>query len=53
LNIKDLDFKYEKSDDNILKKLNLSIKENEKIVIRGKTGSGKTTFFKVLTGLYP
>jgi len=34
----------------ILKDLNLTIMKNELIVIKGKSGSGKTTFLKLLTG---
>lgn len=53
LDIKGLKFKYDKSEENILENLNIQLKQGEKILIRGKTGSGKTTLFKVLTGLYP
>lgn len=36
----------------ILKNLNFDIKENEKVFIVGKTGSGKTILFKTLIGFY-
>lgn len=36
----------------ILENINLEIKENEKIFIVGKTGSGKTILFKTLIGFY-
>ena len=37
--------------DDIELKINLEIKENEFIAIKGKSGSGKTTFLRVLAGL--
>ncbi len=46
-----VDFKYEKSD-YILKELNLNIKPNQFIGIVGTTGSGKTTFAKLLLRFY-
>lgn len=36
----------------ILKNLNFKISENEKVLIVGKTGSGKTILFKTLIGFY-
>ena len=36
----------------ILKNVNFEIKENEKVFIVGKTGSGKTILFKTLIGFY-
>ena len=30
----------------------MRIEPGEKVIIRGKTGGGKTTLFKILTGLY-
>lgn len=36
----------------ILKDLNFKINENEKVLIVGKTGSGKTILFKTLIGFY-
>ena len=38
--------------ENILENINLEIKENEKVFIVGKTGSGKTILFKTLIGFY-
>ena len=32
---------------------NLAIKHGEKVLIKGKTGAGKTTLFRVLSGLWP
>ncbi len=36
----------------LLKDINLEINENEKVLIVGKTGSGKTILFKTLIGFY-
>ena len=46
-----VDFKYEKNN-YILKDLNLNIKPNQFIGIVGTTGSGKTTFAKLLLRFY-
>ena len=48
--IKDLNFSYNKSIP-ILKKLNIEIKPFDKIGIVGKTGSGKSTFVDLFSGL--
>lgn len=37
----------------MLENINLRIKSGDRIVLKGKTGAGKTTLFKVLMGLYP
>ena len=52
LEIRNLNFKYEKNDENILSNLNLSINSGEKIGIVGNSGSGKSTLLKILSGLY-
>ena len=43
-----LSFYYE-NDNYILKNLNLNIKEKEKILFQGKSGSGKSTFCQILS----
>jgi len=48
LKIEELEISIEKT--NILKKLNLEIKENEIHVIMGPNGSGKSTLSKILAG---
>lgn len=40
------------SEKNLLENINLSIKENDKVLIIGESGSGKTTFAKLLTKEY-
>ncbi len=48
LNIKDLSIFYQ--DNEILKKLNLSVAENEIICLMGSSGCGKSTFLSALNG---
>lgn len=48
--IKNLGFKYK--DEPVLENLNLTIYNGEKIGIVGKSGCGKSTFFKLLLKLY-
>jgi Fe-S cluster assembly ATP-binding protein len=48
LSIKNLTVKAE---ENILKDINLEIKDGEKVVLFGPNGSGKSTLFKVIMGL--
>jgi ABC-type bacteriocin/lantibiotic exporter with double-glycine peptidase domain len=38
---------------NIIKNLNLNISFGDKVLVLGKSGSGKTTFLKILSGLTP
>ena len=45
-------FKYENANDYIFQNLNLKISNNKKIAIVGENGSGKTTFIKLLLGVY-
>lgn len=45
-------FKYPGTDEYVLKDVQLTIEENEKISIVGPNGAGKTTFIKLLCGFY-
>lgn len=49
--IKNLNFSYD-DNKNILKDINLEIKENEKVLILGNSGSGKSTILKLLKKYY-
>ena len=49
IELKNINFNYK--DNKILKDLNLEIKKNSIIAIQGSSGSGKTTFLNILTGL--
>jgi ABC-type multidrug transport system fused ATPase/permease subunit len=52
IEVKNLHFSYLGKSKNILKNINLKIKEGSKVAIFGKTGSGKTTFLNLLLGLF-
>jgi len=51
ISFKDISFKYEDHKDYILNNLNIEIKHNSSLGIFGKSGSGKTTFLDILSGL--
>nr|WP_321265437.1 ATP-binding cassette domain-containing protein [uncultured Sulfurimonas sp.] len=51
INIKSCNFKYPNSDKNIINIKSLSIKSGVHIFLRGKSGSGKSTFLNLLTGI--
>lgn len=51
LKFDNLYFNYEKSKKNILQGFNFSIKSGEKVGVFGESGSGKSTFIKILCGL--
>ncbi len=54
LKIKDLSFAYEGIGEvPSLNKVSLQIHKGERVALIGESGSGKTTFLKVLHGLYP
>ncbi|MGC8611373.1 MAG: ABC-F family ATP-binding cassette domain-containing protein [Athalassotoga sp.] len=48
LKIEDLEMRF--GDNLLFEKVNLQVKEGEKIVLIGPNGSGKTTFLKILNG---
>lgn len=51
--LKNLSFAYpDRTDENVLKNLDLVIKKNEKVGIVGKSGGGKSTLVKLLLGFY-
>lgn len=49
---RNLSFKYKNTDRNILSDLNFDIGLGKTTVLWGESGSGKTTFINLLTGLY-
>ena len=49
LEISDLSFAYDKK--NVLNNVSFKLKEKDILCIMGKNGSGKTTMFKVLSGI--
>jgi len=52
ISFRNVDFSYPNTDRQILKDINVQIKQGEKIAIVGENGSGKTTFVNLLCGLY-
>lgn len=46
-----INFKYDDSDQSIIKNLSFEIKKNETLGISGKSGSGKTTLLNIISGL--
>lgn len=52
IEFKDVCFSYKGSNFEVLKNINITIKEGEKVAILGKIGSGKSTFVKLLQNLY-
>lgn len=52
IEFKDVRFTYPGSEREILKGINLKIRQGEKIAIIGENGSGKSTFVSLLNGLY-
>ena len=50
--LKDVSFKYEKSDKIILDKISFDINKGECIGIIGESGSGKSTLIDIIVGLY-
>lgn len=52
IEFKDVDFKYDDSDEYILKKFNLNIKSGDVIALVGKSGSGKTTLVNLIPRYY-
>lgn len=51
IEISNVSFKYENNENYILKNINLKINQGDKILISGRTGSGKSTFIELILGL--
>ena len=51
INLKDINFTYEKDQKNIINSLSLKIKKGSNVAIIGKTGSGKSTLLDIIMGL--
>jgi len=49
--LKNISFKYNEKEPNILNELSLEIKKGDKICILGESGSGKTTLIEIIAGL--
>lgn len=51
IELSDVTFAYPGSEKNIIEKFSLTIKRGDRIAITGKSGSGKTTILKLITGM--
>ncbi len=51
IELKNINFNYENKDHQILKNLNLELKENQFVGIKGETGAGKSTLVDIISGL--
>jgi ABC-type bacteriocin/lantibiotic exporter with double-glycine peptidase domain len=51
IELKDVSFKYEVNDENILSNINLNIPFGNQVSIIGKSGSGKTTLVDIILGI--
>jgi len=51
IEFRDVTFKYEKAEDNLMENFNFKINSGEKIAIIGESGSGKSTLVKCLIGI--
>ena len=47
-----VNFSYPNSDDEVLKDINVHIRDGEKIAVVGENGSGKSTFISLLCGMF-
>jgi len=52
IRFENVSFRYPGSKNDVLKHINLEIKQHEHIAIVGENGAGKSTLIKLLTGLY-
>lgn len=50
ISIKEVNYRYKRGK-NVLKEINLTIQDNETVVIMGKNGSGKSTLGKLIAGM--
>ena len=51
--IKDLSYRYERSEEMALREINLRVKRGEFLAVMGPTGAGKTTLCLTLNGIVP
>jgi energy-coupling factor transport system ATP-binding protein len=53
IEFKDVRYRYPRTKMNVLKRINLSVKKGEFVVIMGENGAGKTTLCKCINGIIP
>lgn len=52
IEVKDLYYKYDYFSKEVLKNINITVEDKEKVAIVGKSGSGKSTFLMLLAGMF-
>ncbi|MBI1290071.1 ATP-binding cassette domain-containing protein [bacterium] len=52
IELRDVSFRYPTSERTIMDGLNLSVQPHQRVALVGESGAGKTTFIKLLLGLY-
>lgn len=53
LTLKDVEFRYPNAQNSVLNNINLTLKKGQVLLIRGKSGIGKSTLVDILSGLLP
>lgn len=53
IEIKKLNFKYDKKEEYTLRNINLTISKGECVLLCGKSGCGKSTLLKIINGIIP
>tara|TARA_Y100000389_G_scaffold195591_4_gene227252 strand:+ start:1881 stop:3503 length:1623 start_codon:yes stop_codon:yes gene_type:complete len=52
ISFNNVSFKYPKTEKNIIQNMNITVNIGDKVVLFGKSGSGKSTIFKLLMGFF-
>lgn len=52
IELKNVSFKFNEDGPYVLKNINLTLRENQKIALVGENGAGKSTLVKIICGLY-
>ncbi|HSW81764.1 MAG TPA: ABC transporter ATP-binding protein [Candidatus Saccharimonas sp.] len=52
IEVKNVSFHYPQTDKDVLRNVSFSVRKGQHIAIVGENGAGKSTFIKILTGLY-
>jgi len=50
ITFKDVSFTYRKESDTLIKSCSLELKEGERLAVKGESGTGKTTLFRLIHG---
>lgn len=50
VDIKNLDYSYDKDSENILKNINFEVNESERLILTGPNGAGKSTLLRLIAG---